>query len=329
MSLQIEKTEDNRFSISKLLQKREAGIFIGLAGLTILFSIIIPSFLSVKNILNITRQVSIIAILSTGMSLAIISGGIDLSVGSVVAFVGVIVADLMVTYSLPVYIAILVGLLIGAILGAVNGFFIAYIKIPPFIATLGTMTAVRGLTYVYTQGYPIYGLPHAFGNLGAGYILGIPVPTIIMFLIVIITYLLLRKLTLGRSIYAMGGNELAAKLSGIPVDKRKLIVYTIVGGITALSGIILAARLRAGLPTAGQGYELTAIAAVILGGASINGGEGSVLGAIMGALLLGILENGLNLLNINSYILQVITGAVIIFAVFIDRINNKEIFLFN
>lgn len=314
-------------SFRRLLQARLVGIALGLLALIVLFSILSDSFLSVNNLLNITRQVSIMGILSVGMTVAIISGGIDLSVGSIIAFVGVVVAGLLVTFALPVWLAILLGLAVGGLIGGLNGSLIAFAGVPPFIATLGTMTALRGLAYVYTGGYPIYGLPSNFGWLGAGYVLGIPFPTILMFLVVAIAYVVLAKTPFGIHIYAIGENEVAARRVGVRVVRTKLFAYIVSGVLAAVSAIVLAARLKAGLPTSGFTYELTAIAAVILGGTSISGGGGSVIGTLLGVLLLGVLANGLTLLNVEPYVLEVITGAVIIVAVLVDSLRNKRLAL--
>jgi len=312
----------------RIITSREIGIFLGLVILFIFFSIFSRTFLTVNNLLNITRQVSIIGILSIGMTLAILIGGIDLSVGSVVAFVGVITADMMVSYELSIGLSIVIGLLVGVGIGFINGSLISFFKVPAFIATLGTMTIFRGATFIYTQGRPIYNLPRQFGFIGAGYVGPIPFPTIMFFIVIILASFLLKKTTLGRSIYSIGGNQEAALYSGIPVRRRQIITFCIVGFISALSGVILASRLRSGLPTAGQGYELTAIAAVILGGASITGGVGTVLGTFFGALLIGTLQNGLNLIGVDPFVLELITGIVIVFAVIIDRFKEKGLKLF-
>lgn len=311
--------------LRRFFRFRVAGIATGLVALVILFSILSDAFLSVNNLLNITRQVSIMAILSVGMTITIISGGIDLSVGSIIAFVGVVVAGALTSWSLPIWLAILVGIAAGAAIGGVNGGLIAFAGVPPFIATLGTMTAFRGLTYVYTDGYPIYNLPRGFAWFGAGYIAGIPVPTILMFLIGAIIYIVLTKTPFGIHIYAIGENEVAARRSGVRVVRTKLFAYIASGVLAAISAIVLTARLKAGLPTSGFTYELTAIAAVILGGTSISGGEGSVIGTILGALLLGVLSNGLTLLNVEPYVLEVITGTVIVIAVLVDSLKNRQL----
>jgi ribose transport system permease protein len=311
--------------LRRVFRFRLAGIATGLVALVVLFANLSEPFLSVTNLLNITRQVSILAILSVGMTIAIISGGIDLSVGSIIAFVGVVVAGALTNWALPVWLAIVVGLLVGALIGAVNGSLIAFAGVPPFIATLGTMTAFRGLTFMYTDGYPIYNLPRSFGWLGAGYVAGIPVPTILMVIAGAVAWVALAKTPFGVHIYAIGANETAARRVGVRVVRTKLLAYIATGVLAAVSAIVLTARLRAGLPTSGFTYELTAIAAVILGGTSISGGIGSVVGTILGALLLGVLSNGLTLLNVEPYVLEVITGAVIIVAVLLDSLKNKQV----
>jgi|LFRM01.1.fsa_nt_gb ribose transport system permease protein len=303
---------------------RSTGIFIGLVCLMVVFSIMSSSFFTLNNIMNLTRQVSISAILAVGMTIAIIGGGIDLSVGSIVAFVSVIVASALVNWQLNMWLAILLGIALGALIGAINGVLISVFGIPPFIATLGTMTAFRGLTYLYTGGYPIYGLPTQFAWFRAGYVAGIPVPSILMFLIAVVVHFILNRTTFGRAVYAIGGNEEAARLSGIRVTRNKLYVYVASGALAAVSAIVLTSRLRSGLPTAGVGYELNAIAAVVLGGTSMSGGEGGVVGTLFGALLMGVLSNGLNLMNVDPYVLEVITGTIIVIAVLSDSLKKKK-----
>ncbi len=310
--------------LARLFDHRIAGIATALLALMVFFSFASDAFLSVNNLLNVTRQVSIMAILSVGMTIAIISGGIDLSVGSIIAFVGVIVASAMTDLSLPIWVAVLFGLATGAAIGFGNGALVALAGVPAFIATLGTMTALRGLTYLYTDGYPIYNLPTAFAWLGAGYVAGIPVPTILMLLVGAVAYVVLSRTPFGIHIYAVGENETAARRVGVRVARVKLLAYVACGILAAISAIVLAARLRAGLPTSGFTYELTAIAAVILGGTSISGGQGSVIGTILGALLLGVLANGLTLLNIEPYVLEVVTGGIIIVAVLMDSLKHRK-----
>lgn len=305
-------------SNQSLLQK--IGPFIGLIAIVLIITILNPSFLSVNNLLNVFRQVSINALIAFGMTFVILTGGIDLSVGSILALTGAVTAGLMSSGMDPV-LAMLVGLLLGAILGAINGVIIAKGKVAPFIATLATMTVYRGLTLVYTEGRPISGLGDsaAFQMLGKGYFLGIPVPVVTMIISFAILYFILKKTTFGRRVYAVGGNEEASILSGINADRIKIYVYSLVGLLAALSSLILTSRLNSAQPTAGEMFELDAIAAVVLGGTSLTGGRGWIVGTLIGALIIGVLNNGLNLIGVSSFFQQVVKGAVILLAVLLDR----------
>ncbi|MFN2340503.1 MAG: ABC transporter permease [Halanaerobium sp.] len=309
-------------SFLEIIDKFKTGI--GLLGLVIILSFLSPYFLTVPNLLNIVRQVSIIAIVSFGMTMVILTGGIDLSVGSMLAFAGAISAGMIVNTGLNVYLAILIGLAAGTALGLFNGIAVAKAKLPAFIVTLAMMTVARGFTLIYTNGRPISGFNEGFRFFGAGYVGIIPVPVIIMFLFLIVIYILLKKTPLGRYIYAIGGNEKATKLSGINTDKIKIAVYGLNGFLAAVSGIILTSRLNSAQPMAGEGYELDAIAAVVLGGTSLSGGKGTVIGTIVGALIIAVLNNGLNLLNVSSFYQLVAKGAVILLAVFLDRKNQQQ-----
>ena len=306
----------------EILNKFKTGI--GLLALVIVLSFMSPYFLTIPNLLNVVRQVSIIAIVSFGMTMVILTGGIDLSVGSMLAFSGAISAGMMVNSGLNVFLAILIGLAAGTALGLFNGFAVAKGKLPAFIVTLAMMTLARGFTLIYTNGRPISGFDETFRFLGAGYIAGIPVPVIIMFSLLIIIYILLKKTPLGRYIYAIGGNEKATKLSGINTDKIKIAVFGLNGFLAAASGIILTSRLNSAQPMSGQGYELDAIAAVVLGGTSLSGGSGGVVGTIIGALIIAVLNNGLNLLNVSSFYQLVAKGAVILLAVYLDRKSQQQ-----
>lgn len=302
---------------------RETGIFLTFLVLCAIFAILTDRFLTVSNLLNVGRQISIMSLMSIGMTFVILSGGIDLSVGSVLAITGAVTAGLMVNESLPVYLGITGGLMMGGIIGLINGGLIAKVGLPPFIATLGTMTMVRGLAFIYTKGYPIYNLPDSFNVIGKGELLGVPVPIIVLAVGTLGSWLILSNTQFGRHVYAVGGNEEAAKLSGVNVQGVKLMVYFISGLLSGLSGVVLTSRLASALPTVGVGYELDAIAAVIIGGASLSGGSGSVLGTILGALILGVLGNGLNLLNVDTYVMQVVSGGVIVLAVLLDTLRGK------
>jgi ribose transport system permease protein len=305
-------------SNQSLLQK--IGPFIGLIAIVVIITILNPSFLSVNNLLNVFRQVSINALIAFGMTFVILTGGIDLSVGSILALTGAVTAGLMSGGMDPI-LAMLVGLLLGAVLGAINGVIIAKGKVAPFIATLATMTIYRGLTLVYTEGRPVSGLGDsaAFQMLGKGYFLGIPVPVVTMIVSFAILYFILKKTTFGRRVYAVGGNEEASILSGINADRIKIYVYSLVGLLAGLASLILTSRLNSAQPTAGEMFELDAIAAVVLGGTSLTGGRGWIVGTLIGALIIGVLNNGLNLIGVSSFFQQVVKGAVILFAVLLDR----------
>ena len=281
-------------------------------------------FRTVKNLFNVLRQNSTNLLLSCGMTMVIILGGIDLSVGSVIALSGVIAAGCVSRYNLPIGIAFLIGIIIGVIFGLFNGFVISKTTIPAFIVTLATMNIARGLAGVYTGGSPVRVVSQQWQFLGAGYIGGVPVPVIIMIIVFIISLLILNKTKLGRHIYAVGGNVKAAEFSGISVQKVKFLVYTFSGLMAGMAGIILASRMYSGQPTAGEGAEMDAIAAVVVGGTSMAGGSGKLGGTLIGALIIGVLNNGLNLMNVNSFWQTVVKGVVILLAVMLDFFRNRK-----
>ncbi|AIY06527.1 ribose ABC transporter, permease protein [Planococcus sp. PAMC 21323] len=285
-----------------------------------IITILNPDFLSVSNLMNVLRQVSINALIAFGMTFVILTGGIDLSVGSTLALTGAVTAGLMASGVDPIF-AMLLGLLLGAVLGAINGIIIAKGKVAPFIATLATMTIYRGLTLVYTDGRPISGLGDSltFQMLGKGYFLGVPIPVVTMIISFAILYFILKKTTFGRRVYAVGGNEEASILSGINADRIKIYVYSLLGLLAAVASLILTSRLNSAQPTAGEMFELDAIAAVVLGGTSLTGGRGWIVGTLIGALIIGVLNNGLNLIGVTSFFQQVVKGAVILLAVLLDR----------
>ena len=297
---------------------RNLGPLLGLLILCVVLTGLSDRFFTMDNLLNVTRQVSINAVISVGMTLVILTGGIDLSVGSILAFAGSITAGLL-SGGQSLITAIIVGVVAGAFIGMINGALITRAGIPPFIATLGTMTAARGFTLVYTDGRPITGMEEAFRFLGGGYIAGIPVPVIIMAVIFLLAHIMLTRTKFGRYVYAIGGNEEAARLSGIGTKKILLSVYTLAGLLAGFSGVIMASRLNSAQPTAGAGFELDAIAAVVLGGTSLSGGVGTVGGTLIGAMIIGVLDNGLNLLNVSSFYQQVAKGVVILLAVYVDK----------
>jgi len=308
--------------LNKATSFREFGVIIAMFILILFFSITSDIFLSTNNLLNITRQVSVISLVAMGMTFVIITGGIDLSVGSIISFVGIATTSIMKDFNAPIGVAILFGLLFGAVIGAINGTLIAYVKMPAFITTMGMMTILRGIGYIYTKGYPIYDLPQNFRRIGQGYLGKIPIPTIILLLVAIIAFILLRKSLFGRHILAIGGNAEAAKIAGIKVRRDTLMVYVISGIISSIAAVLMASRIGSGLPTIGIGYELDAIAAVVIGGAAMTGGSGTILGTILGSIILGVLSNGLSLLDVDSYVMSVISGFVVILAVFIDRLRT-------
>ncbi len=296
-----------------------------LLGFIVLFVLMVflsDSFLTFNNLSNVARQVSINAIIAVGMTCAILTGGIDLSVGSVMALSGTVAAGLMIT-GIPMPLSLLAGLLIGAAFGAINGACVAYARMPPIIVTLASMSVARGLALIYTGGYPVSGLPDSFAFFGRGEVMGIQVPILIMIGIYIIAYAMLNHMSFGRYVYAIGGNEEAARLSGIRISRYKLLVYIISGLTAALAGLVLTSRLMSGQPNAGEGFELDAIAAVVLGGTAITGGKGAIIGTLVGAMMLGILNNGLNLMGVSPYVQNVIKGGIILAAIYISSEKRK------
>ncbi|AOZ91046.1 ABC transporter permease subunit [Paenibacillus crassostreae] len=306
------------FKIGQITQT--LGPLLGLIILIIIVTVLNPSFLDPLNILNLLRQVAINALIAFGMTFVILTGGIDLSVGSILALSSALMANLMLSGLDPI-LAIIVGCLLGGVMGMVNGLMITKGKMAPFIATLATMTIFRGLTLVYTNGNPITGLGDSmmFQLFGRGYFLGIPVPAITMIIVFIVLWVVLHKTPFGRKTYAIGGNEKASIISGIKVARVKIMIYSLIGMLSALAGAILTSRLNSAQPTAGTSYELDAIAAVVLGGTSLTGGRGRIVGTLIGALIIGILNNGLNLLGVSSFYQMVVKGIVIAIAVLIDR----------
>lgn len=312
----------NELLASKTNLLKKLGPLLGLLLVSVSLALISDEFLTVSNLLNVARQISLNAIISVGMTLVILTGGIDLSVGSIVAIAGSVTAGLILqgTGILP---AIGAGLLLGAVIGGLNGLLITRGGIPPFIATMGMMTIVRGYSLIYTDGRPITGLSEGFRWLGGGYIAGIPVPVVLMVIIFVGAYIFLKQNRFGRYIYAIGGNEEATRLSGINTKRVLVSVYVIAGFMAALSGIILTSRLNSAQPTAGVSFEMDAIAAVVLGGTSLAGGVGTIGGTLIGAMIIGVLDNGLNLLNVSSFYQQVAKGVVILLAVLLDRKKSK------
>ncbi|MGY0692391.1 ABC transporter permease subunit [Virgibacillus sp. FSP13] len=300
------------------------GPLVGLIIFSIILGFLSDSFFTLNNIFNLFRQVSVNALIAFGMTFVILTAGIDLSVGSTLALGSALTAGLL-TSGIDPLLAVLIGLIIGLVLGAINGLIIAKGKVAPFIATLATMTIYRGATLVFTDGKPITGLSDSFTfeMIGSGYVFGIPFPVILMFIAFFVLYFVLRKTVFGRQVYAIGGNEEAAKLSGIKSDRVKIWVYSLTGMLAVLAGIIMTSRLNSAQPTAGASYELDAIAAVVIGGTSLAGGKGKIVGTLIGALIIGVIDNGLNLLNVSSFYQQIVKGGIILLAVLLDRSQNK------
>ncbi len=294
---------------------------IGLLILCIVISFITPRFLTGPNIKNIFTQVSGNAVIAIGMTFVILTGGIDLSVGSILAVSGAVAASIIKTTG-NLYLAIIVALAIGCAIGLINGILVSKGRIQAFIVTLATMTIFRGVTYVYTNGTPISGLGQSFSGIGNKMFLGFPIPVILTILVFGIAFYVLSQTRYGRYLYALGGNEDSARLSGINTGKIKTLVYVICGATAALSGIIVASRIGSASPNAGVGFELDAISAVVLGGTSLTGGEGSVIGTIIGALIIGVLNNGLNLMNVSPFYQAIVKGLVILLAVMVEKKNK-------
>jgi len=313
---------------------KKYGIVLILLALFILMSILSPAFLKTRNLLNVVRQISVIGLIGMGVTMVIITTGIDLSSGSVIALAAVVAASLAQRVGwdaamypnlvgLPVIIPVLVGLAVGTTCGFLNGSIIAKFKIPPFIATLGMMTVARGLALLYSDGRPISSLTDSYNFIGQGEVLGIPFPIIILVIMAVITHVLLTNTKFGRYVYAIGGNENAAVISGLNVGKYKVLIYTYAGLLSGLAGILLSSRISSGQPGLGTGYELDAIAAAVIGGTSLNGGIGTVWGTIVGALIIGILNNGLDLLNVSAYWQQILKGLIIVAAIILDERKNR------
>ena len=310
--------------ISNITQKY--GVIIAFVLLVIIISIASPQFFTTSNFMTLLRQASVNGLIAFGMTLVIITAGIDLSVGSTLALTGALFAGMVVNLHVPIPIALVITLVFGLFLGLVSGLLVGKAKLQPFIATLITFTVYRGLTLIYMDGRPIsnlaseeYAMSGLLKFIGGGSVLGIPVPVIILFVAFIFFYILLNKTVIGRSIYAVGSNEKTARLSGINTTRIKLFVYSVSGIMAALAGLILVSRLNSAQPTLGMGYALDAIAAVAIGGTSMEGGRGKITGTLLGVLIIAVLSNGMNILGISSYFQDVVKGVVILIAVLADR----------
>lgn len=298
------------------------GLLWALGLLILALTLLSPYFLTLSNLLNVLRQISINAVLASGMTVVMITGGIDLSVGSLLALAGAMAAGIGLSDTHPI-LALMVGIGVAITLGSIQGFLVAYMGLPPFIVTLAGLTAFRGLTLVYTNGKPITGLPEPLLFLGNGTFFGLPVPIWIMIFFSFLTHFLLNHTIWGRYFYAIGGGEEAARLSGVQVGRIKVLAYTYSGLAAGLAALLLTGRLNSAQPTAGTGFELDAIAAAVVGGTSLSGGRGTAWGTFLGALIIGVLNNGMNLLNVSSFYQLIVKGVVIVLALLVDRLVRR------
>ena len=296
---------------------------IGLALLCVIITFVSPAFMTLSNITNVFTQVSTNAIIAVGMTFVILTGGIDLSVGSTVAISGAFAASIIKSTN-NVFLAIIVAGIVGIVIGLINGLLISKGKLQAFIATLATMTIFRGVTLVFTNGTPISKLSESFVNIGNGKLGFIPIPVVITVIVFIIAVYVLTETRFGRYLYALGGNEDSARLSGINTNKIKTLVYVISGFASSIAGVIIASRIGSASPNAGTGFELDAIAAVVIGGTSLAGSEGRITGTLIGALIIGVLNNGLNLMNVSPFYQSIVKGLVILIAVLLDKKSRKK-----
>ncbi|MBV9489418.1 MAG: ABC transporter permease [Verrucomicrobia bacterium] len=310
------------------------GIFIIFAVMVVVASLLSPAFLSTINLINVVRQMSVVGLIALGVTGVIVSAGIDLSSGSVVGLSAVVAASLAQDVEssapfypgvhLPLIVPVLAACLVGALVGLVNGSLVAKTHIPPFIATLGTYTAVRGAAMLYTSGRPISDLSDPYNFIGQGAVGGVPVPILVLVVMAVVTHILYGRTKFGKYIYAIGGNEQAARVSGINTDRYKMLIYVYAGFLAGLAGLVVSARIGSGQPGLGVGYELDAIAAAVIGGTSLSaGGIGTVAGTVVGALIIGVLNNILDLMNVSAYWQQIIKGCIIVGAVILDQLKQR------
>ncbi len=292
--------------------------------LCIFMTFLSPVFSSRANLVNILQQVTVNAIIALGMSVAIFTGGVDLSVGSILAISGIVMGKMIVGAGIHPFFAVIAAIVIGAAAGTLNGFLIAKCKLQPMIATLGTMSIARGAALTLADGKTITGYPAGFRWIGSGRVADIPVQIIIMLILYLIMWYILKYRKFGRYVYSIGGNEEATRLSGINVIRHKTLAYTVCGILSSIAGIVLVAKLNSAQSIAGEGYELDAIASSVIGGASLLGGSGSVWGTLLGAIIMGVIRNGLNLMNVSSYLQKLILGLIIIAAVLLDSFRNRQ-----
>lgn len=307
-----------KFSISQVF------VYLILLFVIVFFSIMSKSFLTSRNILNICRQVSMIGICSVGMTMVLLTGGIDISVGSIIALSGVVSAKLIVEAGLPIFPSMLVGIFVSILCGLISGVMVAEFEVPALIATLAMQTIARGIAFILTKGIPVYGLPEQIRTLAQGYFFNIPIPVYIMVLVFFIGWWMLEQTTFGRHVYAIGGNEEVARLSGINVVLRKIQIYAISGMFAGLSGVIMLSRINSGQPATSEGFEMDVITAAVLGGVSVAGGQGRILNVVAGVLIMGMLNNGMTLMNLDEYWQWITRGMVLLFAVAFDNMQRKR-----
>ena len=305
------------------MKARRYGTVLGLVFLSAVLWALTPHFLTVSNLLNIAQQTSINAIVAAGMTFVIISGGIDLSVGSIVALSGVALGSLLQAGQ-PAAVAVIGAVTAGIACGLLNGLLVSFGRLPPFIATLGMMSVARGSALVLTEGRPISGFSEGFRWVATGGIGPIPAPVIVTLVVYVIAHIVITRTTFGRYVYAIGGNEEATRLSGVAVRFHKTAIYAVSGLMSAVAAVVLTARLNSAQPIAGMMYELDAIAAAVIGGTSLMGGEGTLFGTLVGALIMGVLRNGLNLLGVSSFLQQIVIGGVIVGAVLVDTLLKRQ-----
>lgn len=310
------------------LDKRELlrryGIVLMLLALIVYFSFGSEYFLTGGNIVNVLRQSAVTGISAVGLTYIMLTGGIDLSIGAVIGLTAVTAASCMAKLGMHPLLACIISLLLGLLIGFINGVLVNYVEIPALIATLGVMTSVRGVCYILTGGLPVYGFPASFDILGKGYIGFIPVPVIVMIVVLIIGWYVLNRTRYGRYLYAIGGSREAARLSGINVDCMIVVTYMVAGFLSALAGLVELSRLSSGQPSAGDGFEMNVITAVVLGGISVNGGEGKFSGVVVGIFIMSVLANGLVMMNVYEFYQQLIRGIVLIFAVGFDQLSKRR-----
>ena len=288
------------------------------------FTIVSNNFLTTQNLLNVARQVAMLGISAVGMTFVILTSGIDLSVGSVMAITNITCSMMMVQAGFPIFPAVILTLIVAALIGLINGLLVSYVRVPALITTLSMMTILRGLSFVLCDGMPVWGLPESFKKLGQGYLGPIPIPVILMVIIFIIGWVFLNRTKIGRYIYGLGGNKEAVRLSGVNVQRVQTLVFVLSSLLTGFAGIIMLSRINTGQPKIGTGYEMDVITAVVLGGISIMGGEGSLFGVFIGVLITGVLSNGMILIDVSEYYQQITKGLVLLLAVVFDTLAKRR-----